>query len=96
LALAPRYVTVSFEPDATWENDEALIVEIAGEDREYVTVFQRRLGVLDLEFWCEDEADAKELFWKLRDALPKRFNVKTPTSASTRDLSSGNGSPAGT
>ena len=86
MALAPRYVTVSFEPDATWENDEALIVEIAGEDREYVTVFQRRLGVLDLEFWCEDEADAKQLFWTLRDGLPKRFIVvKVPTSASTRD-----------
>ena len=88
-------MTVSFEHDATWENDEALIVEIAGEDREYITVFQRKLGVLDLEFWCKDEADAKELFWNLRDNLPKRFSVKTPTSASTRDLSPGNGSAAG-
>jgi hypothetical protein len=42
--------------------------------------------VLALEFWCEDEADAKQLFWTLRDGLPKRFIVvKVPTSASTRD-----------
>jgi hypothetical protein len=86
LELAPQYVAVSFEHDATWENDEALVAEIAGEDREYRTVFQRKSGVLALEFWCEDEADAKQLFWTLRDGLPKRFIVvKVPTSASTRD-----------
>ena len=86
MELAPQYVTVSFEHDANWENDEALVAEIAGEDREYLTVFQRRSGVLALEFWCKDEADAKQLYWTLRDALPKRFNVvKIPTSAATRD-----------
>jgi hypothetical protein len=46
---------------------------------------------------CEDEADAKQLYWTARDGLPKRFSVgKTPTSASGCDLSSGNGSAAGT
>ena len=92
-------MTVSFKPDihdgAAWENDEALVVEIAGEDREYhssmniaarpllgrIWVFGRRFGVLDLEFCCEDEADAQQLYGKLRDALPKRFKVKAPTSA---------------
>lgn len=85
-ARAPQYVAVSFEHDAAWESDEARVAEIAGEDREYRTVFQRRSGVIALEFRCEDEADAKQLFWTLRDGLPKRFNVvKIPTSAATRD-----------
>jgi hypothetical protein len=39
----------------------------------------------DLEFCCEDEADAQQLYGKLRDALPKRFKVKASTSASIRD-----------
>ena len=90
-------MTVSFEHDANWENDEALVAEIAGEDREYLTVFQRRSGVLARSSGCEDEADAKQLYWTARDGLPKRFSVgKTPTSASGCDLSSGNGSAAGT
>ena len=83
MELAPQYVTVSFKPDATWENDEALVVEVAGEDREYLTVSQRRSGMLDLEFKCEDEADAKQLFWTLRDALPKRFDVKKTSASSS-------------
>jgi len=97
LELAPQYVTVSFKPDihddAAWGNDEALVVEIAGQDREYHSVmniagrrfFGGRSGVLDLEFCCEDQADAQQLYGKLRDALPKRFKVKAPTSVSFRD-----------
>ena len=34
---------------------------------------------------AEDEADARQLYRKLRDALPKRFKVKAPTSVSFRD-----------
>ena len=47
--------------------------------------FGGRFGVLDLEFCCEDEGDAQQLYGKLREALPKRFKVKPPTSVSYRD-----------
>jgi hypothetical protein len=92
LELPPRYVSVSFKPDiddvVAWANDEALVSKIAGKDREYHSIMNiagRRFGQVDLEFCCEDEADAQQLYTKLRDALPKRFRVAAPTSASKRD-----------